>query len=183
MTRAVSALALLLAVATQAPAQGTSWKADSITVSSVSEIKGSSAFGTWTTKAEKGIIVEVRTRLSGTPDTLSVPALDIELRGSSKSASQSSTWKFSAMAVALRSGVDCNYTNQGSLVKGAMSQSIPSSGKMRTARDVEGGPVVLTFGPGATRLCFAFPVPAGPTGAMKLRIGKAEYAVPALAVK
>lgn len=183
MTRAAGAVALLLAVVIQAPAQGKPWKADSLTVSSVSEIKGSSSFGTWTTKAEKGLIIEVRTTLSGTPDTLSVPALDIELRGSSKSATQSSTWKFSAMAVALQTGTNCNYTDQGSLVKGAMTRTVPKSGSMRTARDVEGGPVVLTFGPGATRLCFAFPVPAPPTGAMKLRIGKAEYAVPALAAK
>ncbi|MFA6165162.1 MAG: hypothetical protein WC700_00965 [Gemmatimonadaceae bacterium] len=182
MTRAAGALALLLAVAIQAPAQGKPWKADSIRASSLTEITGRTAFGTWTSKAQKGIIIEVRTRLSG-PDTLSVPALDIELRGSSKTATQSSTWKFSAMAVALHSGAGCNYVNQESLVKGAMGQSSPGAGTLTTARDVEGGPVVLTFGPGATRLCFAFPVPAGPTGGMKLRIGKLEYAVPALAAK
>lgn len=182
MTRAAGAVALLLAVATQAPAQGKPWKADSLTVSSPTEIKGRTAFGSWTSKAEKGIIIEVRARMSG-PDSLVVPALDIELLGASKNATQSSTWKFSAIAVALNSGAGCNYVNQASLVKGGIGTSSPGSGTLTTARDVEGGPVILTFGPGATRLCFAFPVPTPPTGGMKLRIGKAEYAVPALAAK
>jgi hypothetical protein len=184
MTRFVSVAMTLSLLAPSAQGQAPAVRVDSITSATVTEVKGSSGMGTWTLKAEKGVIVEVRARLAlAAQAKFSAAANDCMLSGASKIATQSSTWNLSTTAVGLQTGKTCNYTNPSSIVKGAMSQSNPMAGTFEVAREQEGGPAMLTFGPGSTKVCFAFLVPAGPAGAMKLKLGQTAIAVPAVAAK
>ncbi len=157
---------------------------DSVTASTVTEAKGTSSFGTLTLKPEKGVLLEVRARIVLPADgKFTMPLAECVLSGASKGTALRSTWKLSVAAVALRTPSGCNYIDPSSIVKGAVSQNITTGGTIRIARDVENGPVELTFGPGTARTCFVFSAPANPSGPMRLKLGKSEVVVPAVAAK